>query len=66
MVVPLVKPRAKVHFVIINWQGDRGAQEVVTLEMTKRTSDGLITLLRTRGPNKECAVRRAAGCSHFR
>ena len=65
MVVPLVKPRAKVHFVIINWLGDRGTQEVVTLQMSKATSDGLMTVLRPRSSNR-CPDRWAAGCGRIR
>jgi hypothetical protein len=46
--VSLVKKRAKVHFVTITWKGEQEIAEVVTLELSKNGSRGLMAILDAR------------------
>jgi hypothetical protein len=48
--VALVKKRAKVHFVTITWKDEQGVAEVVTLELSKNGSRGLMSVLDARAP----------------
>ena len=60
--VGMLKARSKVHTVSISWQGERGVPEVVTLQMSKHTAEGLMTLLRTRA-ERACQPAWAKSCT---
>jgi hypothetical protein len=60
--VGMVKARSKIHTVSIAWQGERGVSEVVTLQMSKHTAEGLMTLLRARA-ERACQPAWAKSCS---
>jgi hypothetical protein len=59
--VGIVKARSKRHFVIITWQDDKGIANVVTLEMSRQRSAGLLSILRARA-SKDCTKLMSFRC----
>jgi hypothetical protein len=49
--VGLLKARSKRHFVVIEWTGEDGRSEVVTLDASKVKARGMVEVLRFRAPH---------------
>jgi hypothetical protein len=60
--VGIVKARSKRHFVTITWHDDKGVSNVVTFEMTRQRSSGLLSILRARA-GKDCTGLMSFRCN---